>query len=170
MTALGTTGYVQLRPPPKPTHPMWAQSAIFTGGPWGRLWLPSNAEVTTDRDLLQIGLVTGCPPWQIGERTLLVIELGYVGSKNDMASGMLTEIVLRRRDMIGMPTWLLVSDDPALDPSHVLTGKNRKLTAKWRSIRLTDTSDEACGLELSPRWSMWTSWSKSSWRAFRREG
>ena len=136
---------------PAPTHPLWSQSAILTGGPWGRLWLPSEAEVTTDRDLLQWGLVTGGPPWQIRERRLLVVELGYVPTKNLMACGMLTEIILIRRDMVNAPTWLLVSDDPALDPSHVLTGRNRKLASRWRSIRLTDSSPGGGDLETTIR-------------------
>jgi hypothetical protein len=150
MSKLGTPGFV-LELPPKPTHPMWKHSAVLTGGPWGNLWLPDDVNVTTDRDLLQIGLVTGCPPFEIGERRLLVIELGYVGTKNMMASGMLTEILLCRRDMVGMPTWLLLSEDPALDPGHVFTGRNRKIAEKWRSIRLTDHTPGSAELETTIR-------------------
>jgi len=120
---------------------------VIHGGPFGGLWLPNDAIVTTDRDLLEHGLKRGCAPYEVMRlQPLVVIQLGYTRAKNEMLSGIVWEVVVARRDAYQAPTWLLISEDPALGPHYALNWKTKKTIASWKHIQLWGDGELECNL------------------------
>lgn len=127
--------------------PDWAKNLVVHGGPFGGLPLPPNAIVTTDRDLFDWGLRVGyAPPIVKDPAHLLVIQLGWARESNEMLSGMIWEIVLARRDACRASTWLLINEDPALDPHYALDWRTKKTIANWKQTHVYGEGELPCTL------------------------
>jgi hypothetical protein len=92
---------------------------ILHGGPFGGLEIDEDTIVVSDAQLLKFA-IEWCVPRSVHTAKLAVIEVGRLQSKNEIAPGVLWELLQSRGVELQLPSVLLVHDDPRL---------------KWRASR-----------------------------------